>query len=275
MHKNNRDLLKVPHELIAKSLKGLQSSQGTSSEQCDLIVQRCRGLDTSQIIDDGGELPKTVSVENSFKRGTVCTMAGVWQALEDLLQRLPLLLNDRTSWAVDPEQAFPTTIRLTVRMVDRCLVSHKRRPFVTQSKQSPMTTTGKTLVQEQDVKQQSVILQRLVTPLLDQLIPATKKDINLTRLNIAVTNFQDVKTNETKVECSGQSLLPSRIQKHQINSNDTPTQKKARTEGGFSYSQATTTSSSHRVSALLSQNSSSSKMKPTRIDNFFQRKKAK
>jgi hypothetical protein len=164
-----------------------------SEEQCDLLIHRCRGLDTTEVVDDEGGLPKTVSVENSFRRGTIRSLEIVWRVLEDLFVRLPRLLQDRASWSLDPDHAFPTTIRLTIRMVDPSLL-HKRtrrRPYVTRSKQAPFN--GKALLQKQDKndEQQSATLKRCVTPLLQHLLSETM-DLNVTRMNIAVTNFRDV-----------------------------------------------------------------------------------
>ena len=101
-----------------------------SEQQCDIILGNCRGLDKTRVVDDQGGLPKTVSCENSFRRGTLCSMKGVWVALGQLFDRLPRLLKDRTSWSKRPDSAYPLTIRLTVRVVDECLRSAKRRPFV-------------------------------------------------------------------------------------------------------------------------------------------------
>jgi hypothetical protein len=162
-----------------------------SELQCDLLIQRCRGLDTTEVVDDEGGLPKTVSVENSFRQSTIRSLELVWRALEDLFVRLPRLLQDRTSWSLDPDHAFPTTIRFTIRMVDPSLLhKRRRRPYVTRSKQSPFN--GKAfLKQDKNEEQQSVTLKRCITPLLRQLL-SDAMDINVTRMNIAVTNFQDV-----------------------------------------------------------------------------------
>jgi hypothetical protein len=134
--------------------------------------------------------------------------------LDDLFLRLPRLLEDRMSWALDPDRAFPTTIRLTVRMVDPRLL-HKRRPFVTRSKQA--SVDGKALIQEKDQQNRSLLLKRHVTPLLRQLLaPSETKDINVTRLNIAVTNFQDV-VRQTPETLSGQALLSASMQPKRLN----------------------------------------------------------
>jgi hypothetical protein len=246
-------------------------------------------MDTTQIIDDEGILPKTVSVENSFRRGAVRSMESVQHALDDLLQRLPLLLNDRMSWARYPDKAFPTTIRVTIRMVDRSLERTKRRPFDTKSKQTSMSN-GKALIQETDPSKQSILLKRLVTPLLDKLLSGSVKtnSINMTRLNIAVANFQDVLSRHPPIS-SGQTLLAAALQKRGSNSGHSQTPvKRARVvyqTPPWSSSQSvagvrpvasfrpTTFNSTMRTNPRRDTSSRQpNKMKATRIDNFFHRK---
>lgn len=143
------------------------------------------------IEDDQGGLPKTVSVENSFRRGSTRTLGAVWAALDELFVRLPRLLQDRKSWSPLQHNAYPRTIRLSLRMVDASLRNQKRRPFQTTSKQAPFD--GKILMREQDLQMQSNILKRAVSPLVYQLVKAHKgEEIDVTRINIAVTNFQDI-----------------------------------------------------------------------------------
>jgi hypothetical protein len=160
-----------------------------------LLLQRCRGLDMTEVVDDQGGLPKTVSVENSFRRGSVQTLQAVWSALEELLVRLPRLLRDRKSWSDCPDNAFPVTIRLTVRLVDSNLQDKKRtsRPFVTRSKQKPLD--GKDLFILTDLLKQADFLKQSISPLVSQLmVNAGGTNFNVTRLNLAVTNFQDIPT---------------------------------------------------------------------------------
>jgi hypothetical protein len=143
------------------------------------------------IEDDQGGLPKTVSVENSFRRGSTRTLDAVWAALDELFVRLPRLLKDRKSWSPLPQNAYPRTIRLSLRMVDASLRNQGRRPFQTTSKQASFD--GKILMREQDLQMQSDILKRSVSPLVYQLVKAHQGEkIDVTRINIAVTNFQDI-----------------------------------------------------------------------------------
>lgn len=243
-------------------------------------MQRCRGLDTTDIVDDDGLLPKTVSVENSFRRGTICSRDLVWRAMDDdLLQRLPLLLNDRTSWSVNPHVAFPNTIRMTVRFVDMSLLhsnnnnKRRRRPFVTKSKQRPIPL-GRSLVEETDPTKQSLIIKRLVQPLLEELLLSCK-DINVTRLNIALTNFQDVLNHHKSVSTGQAYSLLGTI------SQSPMTQKACSNHDGMhkpahaSTSIARKKTSRPQISSGAGKKRSSAKMKATRIDSFFQQKKKK
>jgi hypothetical protein len=187
-----RDLLLLDGALSHSRLT-LFLSYDTRSGQahCDFILLRCRGLDETEVKDDQGGLSKTVSVENSFRRGTMRTMRSVWDALDQLLERLPRLLRDRTSWSNHPDHSFPTTIRITARLVDERLRSTKRRPYVTKSAQK--TLDGQSLLQMKDLGKQSEMLRQAVTPLARQLLGSSDaKDLDVTRLNLATSNFQDI-----------------------------------------------------------------------------------
>jgi DNA polymerase iota len=254
------DLLEMPRSSIRQAVQGLAAFQAdaSSEEQCNLLIQHCRGLDTTEIVDDEGRLPKTVSVENSFRRGTIQTLEAVKQALEDLYRRLPLLLQDRASWAADPQKAYPITIRLTIRMVDPQLaLVKKRRPYVTKSKQSSID--GKRyLVQESDLQVQTKNIRRHIKPLLQQLLPSV---INVTRINIAVTNFQDISlaqaTSTESTRASGQvSLLESLDRKR--------SSSQSRSQLSQSMSQNIGSMSGQKRLRLLSGNDSSV-VGPTRV----------
>jgi impB/mucB/samB family C-terminal domain len=160
-----------------------------SEEQVKILLQRCRGVDTISITDDNGEAPKTVSVENSFRRGTVVTPEAVWRGLEEFYVRLPRLLKDRRGWSKYPKRAYPTIIKLTARVVDPTLRS-KRRPFVTRSKQLPFQ--GQELIEENNPERQATLIRNAVRPLVQSLVLNTADKINVTRLNIAVSKFQDI-----------------------------------------------------------------------------------
>lgn len=184
-----QDLLSLPVSEVKRVLE--------NDEKCTMLLRRCKGVDTTTIVDDRGEAPKTVSCENSFRRGTVLTPEAVWKGLDDLYVRLPRLLKDRREWSKQPTRAYPTTIRLTARVVDKKLLvgtsKQRRRPFVTRSKQIPFTG-GRDILDETDAIRQKAIVQNTIRPLVLSLVLNAVKpeDLNVTRLNIAVTNFQDV-----------------------------------------------------------------------------------
>jgi len=171
-----------------------------SVEHANIILQKCRGVDESPVVDDEGGLPKTVSVENSFRRGTVTTEKAVCDAMEDLYKRLPRLLRERATWSDAPGRAYPSTLRLTVRSVVRgeelhaTLKRSRRRPFVTRSKQVPFD--GQEVLQG---KAREDKLRRLVEPLLRSLV-LSSNDINVTRLSIAVADFQDTSPARSKMQ---------------------------------------------------------------------------
>ena len=228
-----RDLLRVPRPIIIDCLKRLPAFQTstTSERHCEVLVNRCRGLDNTTILDDQGGLSKTLSVENSFRRGTIMSMKDLWKELDDLCRRLPRLLRDRISWSNQPSHAYPTTLRVTIRTVvpnntnhrpkvtgrqlqlQQNLQPRRRLPTTTCSKQS--TFDGKTLLNlhEQLLKepetclyQQSQFLNRYALPLVRQLCSDhcnNKTRLDVTRLNLALTNFQDVsKTTSTTTTTS-------------------------------------------------------------------------
>jgi hypothetical protein len=118
--------------------------------------------------------------------------------MEDLYERLPRLLKERAQWSHAPVKAYPTTIRLTVRSVIKAgssmnqlasLQKTRRRPFVTHSKQ--MAVDGQALMALEDVNGKRNFLRRIVAPLMRTLLPSAE-EINVTRINVATTNFQDV-----------------------------------------------------------------------------------
>ena len=260
-----KDLLEVPRENIIEHLSKLQQGSGryvvlmigssvevthlfishciaASEQHCDLLLERCRGLDTSEIVDDEGGLSKTVSVEDSFRRGTVKMVEGVWAALDMLCLRLPSLIRDRAAWSSNPKLAYPTNIRLTVRLVDT-KISHRRRPFATTSKQCKIN--GRLLLEANEDSKQSMLLKEWAAPLLKDLIVST--GIDLTRMNLAVTNFVDLDTHQSPLTMAGTSG----------DSNKRKTQSSM-------VSQSASPSSKRQGVAK--------KMTTTRIDHFFAKK---
>jgi nucleotidyltransferase/DNA polymerase involved in DNA repair len=195
-----RDILQTPASEVTACLETVQATKKSAAEQSHLIFKNCRGLDDSSVVDDQGGLPKTVSVENSFRRGTILTQRAVNNAVEDFYERLPRLVKERARWSHVPVKAYPTTIRLTVRSVVKSgssssssqlanLHRTSKRSVVTRSKQ--MAVDGRAFMALEDVKDKSNFLRRIVAPLLRTLLPSAEQ-INVTRINIAVTNFQDL-----------------------------------------------------------------------------------
>jgi nucleotidyltransferase/DNA polymerase involved in DNA repair len=183
------DLLDVPQTEVVECLRNVRSFENSSTERCGVLLDKCRGVDNSPIVDDHGGLPKTVSVENSFRRGTVKTRERVQQVMDDLYERLPRLLEDRAAWSDHPEKAYPATLRLTVRSVTEKDVLQKGRRGVLRREQVPFD--GKSLLQAANDSEKAIFVRQSVSPLLQSLI-LSYNSIHVTRINIAVTNFQDL-----------------------------------------------------------------------------------
>ena len=174
-----------------------------SADQCYEILDLCNGIDKSSIVDDDGTLQKSLSVENSLRRGTIRTKDQVLQVVEDLYHRLPMLLKDRKEWSEHPSLAYPTVIRVTARSsFDPIGKGRRDRSFVTRSQQSKFEG-GRTICNGGLTESETAaVLRQHVTPLLQSLL-FTSRTINVTRLNICVTNFQDidiVPTNQTRLQ---------------------------------------------------------------------------
>lgn len=182
-----------------------------------MLLEKCRGVDHGEIYDDYGGLTKTVSVENSMKRGTVTSKDLVWKEVHELFRRLPRLLDERQSTSSDPASAFPTTLRLTARIVDKALQASKRRPFTTRSKQVPFD--GKTYMADKEQGRRHVMLQKMVYPMLRGLV-FDQGAINVTRINLAVTNFQDLRS---EVQSPSDGLFVSRSTPVSQNDSEKPT----------------------------------------------------
>ena len=155
---------------------------------------KCQGIDETPVEDDNGGLPKTVSVENSFRRGTVTTRDAVIHAMNDVCKRLPHLLKERSLISNNPLLAYPTTLRLTVRLVIFPNDSSKkpprsqRRPFETFSKQS--TFQGKKLMGMDDSEKPEFLFKTMASIL--HVLVLEKPSFDVTRLNLAATNFCDI-----------------------------------------------------------------------------------
>ena len=158
------------------------------------MISLCRGLDDTQVEDDHGGLAQTVSCEESFMRGTMTNFEMLRPIIDNVLShRLPRILKDRISWSSAPELAYPRTIRLTVRKVVCKAPSGRSRPFVTNSKQSPLD--GKALLKLQDDHEaQGKFLKPIILSLFNALMDDPSK-FDITRFNVAVCNFHDLGQN--------------------------------------------------------------------------------
>jgi len=185
-----KDFLKTPtHSLI--------SCIGKTDEShlFDLLSNRCRGIDTMTIEDDDGGLTKTVSVEETFIRGSLLSIEGVKRNLEILYPRLLRLLDLRRDVSPMRTYAYPTTLRITVRIVDPSICEGPR-PFRTISKQTEFD--GKGFMSMTDDPARIVLLKRTVSKLLC-ILSDLQITLDVTKLNIAALSFADIKkTSESK-----------------------------------------------------------------------------
>mmetsp|Transcript_32120 Transcript_32120/g.96247 ORF Transcript_32120/g.96247 Transcript_32120/m.96247 type:complete len:356 (+) Transcript_32120:1304-2371(+) len=183
-----RDLLRIPRPTIVEALSR-QDTKSSCGLLSDVLLQRCYGIDPALVVDDDGGLPKTVSVEESFRRGTCTERRLVELALHDLFVRLSKLLDERKLNSVLPNHAYPRSLRVSVRLVDKSL--KVKRPFVSSSKQCSFN--GNSLLRMNDRDQRVKFLWKVVSPLLGSLLPeGASQPVDLTKLNIAATNFGDV-----------------------------------------------------------------------------------
>ena len=180
-----------------------------SEDQTRTLLLKCVGIDETPVEDDAGGLPKTVSVENSFQRGTVINRQAVMDAVNDVCRRLPDLLHGRIAISKNPSLAFPTTLRLTVRLLIDPSVSDskraqqgRRRPFETFSRQT--TFPGQKLLVMGDSEKPKFLFKEMF-PMLRTLV-LDRPIFDVTRLNLAVANFHDLRVG------SGTSTTPSKQQ---------------------------------------------------------------
>ena len=163
------------------------------------MLSRCNGIDTNPIVDDGGGLSRTVSVEDSFVRGTIKSTVLVQQKLSLLYLRLIRLLDQRREISESPGLSYPRALRVSVRQVDTKLENCGRRPFRTTSKQCSFN--GKALMEENDEIKRESILSNTAVSLLKLLISGDPAlEINVTRLNLAAISFADTISLERSCE---------------------------------------------------------------------------
>jgi len=174
-----QDLLRVPRDDVIDIC---------GDERSEILYARCRGIDPVHLEDDDGGLSKTVSVEDSYKRGSLRSIDAVQKALHVLYQRLPELLDDRQADSDRSNFAYPSTIRFSARFVDE-MARHERHPCITSSKQCKFD--GKFLMMSAERCDRVDILRRAIDPLMNQVLCDNRK-LDVTKLNIAVTGFADI-----------------------------------------------------------------------------------
>ena len=168
-----------------------------SEDQARTLLLKCIGIDETPVEDDAGGLPKTVSVENSFRRGTVISRKAVMDAVNDVCRRLPELLRERVAISNNPSLAYPSTLRLTVRLVidpnssdSKRALQGRRRPFETFSCQTIFP--GQKLLVMEDSEKPNFLFDKM-SPMLRTLV-LDKPVFDVTRLNLGVANFHDLET---------------------------------------------------------------------------------
>lgn len=192
-----------------------------SEKHVDLILDKCKGIDSSPIIDDGGRLAKTVSVEDSFRQGTVTTKTQILEALEVLSFRLIPLIEERTiqastnslnlkndvnnNSALAVVTAYPTTIRLCIRNIisAKSEILQKQRSFPNGKnlvnailKEKKETSHNMSSFSSQSPSSEKSLptsmLYSAFVPLVHCLFTSTTTIKNVTRISIGVTNFLDI-----------------------------------------------------------------------------------
>jgi len=214
-----RDLLRVPRAAIVSCLSERPSLRASSGRQCDLLLSRCAGTDPAPIEDDGGAPPATVSVEDSFVRGSVTSMDAVRRALDELLPRLLRLLDRRRGGdtaAAAPSR--PAALLLTVREVDLTAAAGRRRPFRTRSKQGALDGGGG------DDAARLAVVGRTVEPLLAALLGGPG-GIDVTRLNLAALSFADAGTPAQRTTPASQLPVSHYFSRGDVGAAPGPAQK--------------------------------------------------
>jgi len=214
----------VPRNAISSCLSQHGSLKSKSEYQIDLLLSRCNGgVDTVHIIDDGGGLTKTVSVEDSFIRDSLTSLDLLKEKIETLIPRLLRLLDQRKESSQIPKIAYPTSLRLTLRFVDNTLQNSRMRPFRSMSKQQPIN--GKILMWEHDrLNSRISVLRSSTTELLNILLASYRDNLNITRMNLAVTAFADVLPSQNKSlpDSNNQMSLSRYFTKTKYESASTP-----------------------------------------------------
>lgn len=216
-------------------------------EQCDIILKKCQGIENSVIIDDDGSLSKTLSVENSFRRGSMTNQNDIVNSMEISYSRLSRLISQRilqckkkslvssnsssaatttTCTKIDYPKTMKITIRFVIYDISKENINTKDRlPTITRSQQ--ISWDGQKLMNEIDMIKQIQYLRQGATPMIRSLILSSKnitKHLDITRINIALTNFVSetkpfISSNtstKTVIDhtCTSQHKTPCRLNLH-------------------------------------------------------------
>ncbi len=201
-HWTCQHLLNVPPSALEICLsRRKQGGKSSVSDFCHTIIKRCKGVDTKTIIDDEGGLPKQISVENSFVRGSLTTIVNMKKELYILFGRLLRLLDNRIKESHNPHAAYPTSIRLTARSVDSSVACKRDRTTRILTRQRDFD--GKLLVRKTSSNRERIDFLKTSTENLLQILDTCH---NITRLNLAVLNFRDIKE-KLGERCKGQTRL--------------------------------------------------------------------
>jgi len=163
----------------------------TSDWQSDLLINRCRGIDSASIQDDDGGISKILSVEDSFIRGSITSEAAVEEKVEFLLHRLLRLLDERKKDSDSPTMAYPKVLRLSLRFAGE-FSTVRKQSFITRSRQ--ISFDGKQFMKTKNENERLHSLSHAVKPLIQHLLQicSVSNSINVTRINLAATSFLDV-----------------------------------------------------------------------------------
>jgi hypothetical protein len=142
-----------------------------------------------RIEDDDGGLTKTVSVEETFIRGSLLSLEEVKRNLDILYTRILRLLDLRRDASPMRMYAYPTSLRLSVRIVDKSMCAGTR-PFRVISKQ--VDFDGKELMCTKEYSDRLEILNRSISKVF-HILSDLRIELDVTKLNIAALNFADIK----------------------------------------------------------------------------------
>jgi len=176
------DFLKCPKQLIVSSLVAFDEKPDAVEERVEAIYLKCKGIDNTIIEDDGGLLPKTLSVENSHRRGTVVCRDELDRSLRILCDRLYELLVERRGEYDDNEilHSSPRTIRVSL-----CDVSQN----YTRKRRSKQESFDGLIFWKLCPDKRIKCIYEAAAPLMEALILPYQEFFNIINVNLAFCNF--------------------------------------------------------------------------------------